>query len=194
MSLLNLLKTEKARKLFGKKEIEIIEKQLNGEKLTQSQKNRLSRDIRQKFDFIDKISEFKNDFNLEKNQINKKLIKKTVEAIFNDELKNEVKAILLFGSFADNTFIWRSDIDICVIFKKELTLNEAIKFRIRISSQTSDKIDIQVFNVLPFKIKRDIARNHKVLYKSLDFDNLEFSIRYLKDDDYFIRIKKIFEK
>ena len=191
MYLLNLLKTEKSRKIFGKKELEIIEKQLNGERLTQSEKNRLSRDIRKKLDFINEISEFKDDFKLERNQINKKIIGETVNIIFNDELKANIKAVLLFGSFADNSFIRRSDIDICVIFKNDLSLKEATKFRIRISGQVSDKIDIQVFNVLSFKIKRSIARNHKVLYNVFDFDNINFSIKYLKDEDYFIRLKYI---
>ena len=191
MYLLNLLKTEKARKIFGKKELEIIEKQLNGERLTQSEKNRLSRDIRKKLDFINEISEFKDDFKLERNQINKKIIGETVNIILNDELKANIRAILLFGSFADNSFIRRSDIDICVIFKNDLSLKEATKFRIRISGQVSDKIDIQVFNVLSFKIKRSIARNHKVLYNVFDFDNINFSIKYLKDEDYFIRLKYI---
>ena len=191
VTLLNLLKTEKSRKIFGKKELEIIEKQLNGERLTQSEKNRLSRDIRKKLDFINEISEFKDDFKLERNQINKKIIGETVNIILNDELKANIRAILLFGSFADNSFIRRSDIDICVIFKKDLSLKEATKFRIRISGQVSDKIDIQVFNVLPFKIKRSIARNHKVLYNVFDFDNINFSIKYLKDEDYFIRLKYI---
>ena len=50
MSLLKTLKEEKnARKIFGKKEIEIIEKQLNGIKLSPSEQTRLSRDIRKKF-------------------------------------------------------------------------------------------------------------------------------------------------
>ena len=51
--LLNFLKSnENARKIFGERELKIIEKQLLGVNLTQSEKNRLSRDIRLKFNFI----------------------------------------------------------------------------------------------------------------------------------------------
>jgi predicted nucleotidyltransferase len=154
MNLLEFLKNnEDTRKIFGKKELEIIFRQLGGMPLTQSERNRLSRDIRQELCCIKEISEFQDEFDLENIQNNKKLIKKTVDLILNDKLKSNIKAILLFGSFAYNTYIWRSDIDICVIFNKDLNLEEATKFRIRISSQTSDKIDIQVFNLLPFKIK-----------------------------------------
>ena len=180
-----------ARRIFGKKELEIMQKQLKGQHLTISERNRLSRDIKPKLSCIEKLSHFKEEFALAKNQENKALIQKAVKVILQDKEKENIKAILLFGSFADNTFIFRSDIDICVIFKKELTLREATDFRIRIIAQLSDKFDIQVFNTLPQKIKRDIARNHKILYKTGDFDNLTFTIRYLRDDDYEIRLKRL---
>ena len=56
MELLDSLKADKdSRKIFGSKELKIIEKQLMGIKLTQSEKNRLSRDIRKKLRFIKEI-------------------------------------------------------------------------------------------------------------------------------------------
>ena len=67
MALLRFLnKSEDSRKVFGARELKIIEKQLKGVNLTQSEKNRLSRDIRKKFDFIAKVSRFKEEFNLKK--------------------------------------------------------------------------------------------------------------------------------
>ena len=192
MSFKQKLRDKISRKIFGKKELDIILKQLEGMPLKQSERNRLSRDIKPKLEFIKEINEFKDEFKLEKNQNNKTIIEKAVITILNDELKDNIKAVLLFGSFADKTFTKRSDIDICVLFKKDLTLKEATKFRIRTSGQLPDKVDIQVFNILPMKIKREIARNHKVLHKSKDYDNINFSIKYLKDRDYFIRINKIF--
>ncbi len=47
-----LKKTPEARKIFGQRELKIIEKQLNGISLTQSEKNRLSRDIRYKISAV----------------------------------------------------------------------------------------------------------------------------------------------
>lgn len=179
-------------KLFTKKEIEIVTKQLEGIKLTQSEKNRLSRDIRPKLRLIKEISKFEDEFELKNNQNNKKIIEKALSIILNNELKNNIKAVLLFGSFADNTFTSRSDIDICVLFKKKINLRQATKFRIRISGQLSDKVDIQVFDFLPFKIKKEIAKNHQVLYKTKDYDNINFTIKYLKDNDYNIRMREIF--
>lgn len=194
MNLKDYLKLDKnARKIFGKKELEIIFKQLEGFHLTQSEKNRLSRDIKPKLEFIKNIAEFKDEFKLERNQNNKRVIEKTLEVILKDKLSDNINAILLFGSFADNSFTKRSDIDICVVFKTNISLKESTEFRIRVTGHIPEKVDVQVFNILPQKIKKDIARNHNVLYNHKSYDNINFTIRYLKDDDYFIRMNKIFE-
>ena len=195
MKLLTYIKTgQHIRKLFGKKELEIIERQLKGMSLTQSEKNRLSRDIRQKLQCIKELAQYQEEFALKKNQENKSLIARAVDIISKDQLHGNIKAILLFGSFADNSFTRHSDIDICVVFNKDISLREATQFRIRISGQLPEKMDIQVFHVLPQKIKKAIARKHKVLYQRKEHDDLQFSIQHLKDEDYFIRMRKIMKR
>jgi len=183
---------QNARRIFGKKELGIILNQLDGMPLTQSERNRLSRDIKPKLEFIRDMSEFKDEFKLKKNQDNKRIIERAVDVILKDELGKNIEAVLLFGSFADNTFTGNSDIDICAVFKKDISLKEATKFRIRISGQLPEKIDIQVFNALPQKIRKNIAGNHKVIYQSSHYDNLDFTIKHLKDNDYFARMRRIF--
>ena len=176
MKLKQFLKTNKnARKVFGKKEIEIIIKQLEGLKLTQSEKNRLCRDVKPKLEFIKEAIKFKDEFNLVKNQDNKRIMDKAVQIILRDKPNKNISAILLFGSFADNSFTKRSDIDICAVFKEDISLKKATEFRIHTSGQLPKKVDIQVFNILPQKIKKGIARNHKILYKGKDYDNINFS-------------------
>lgn len=64
---------ENSRKIFGKRELKIIEKQLLGIALTQSEKNRLSRDIRKKMNFIKEISRYNLD--LKKGSEIKKIVK-----------------------------------------------------------------------------------------------------------------------
>ena len=192
LNLKNFLNGNKnARKIFGKKEIEIILKQLDGISLTQSEKNRLSRDIRPKLNFVKEISDFKDEFELKKDQYAKNIIDKAVNLILQDKLKDRIEAILLFGSRVRGIVTLRSDIDLCVVFDN-IGREEADRFRIRVLGNFSARIDIQVFNILPQKIKRSIARSHKILYKQEDFDNTSFSIRHLKDEDFFIRTNKIF--
>ena len=191
ISLENFLKNDPdARKVFGKKEIGIILKQLRGIALTQSEKNRLSRDIRPKLRVASSLAEFENELELKKGAGITELIKKAVRLILEDKMKDRIIAVLLFGSHVSGLVTPRSDIDICVIFKG-ISAEEAVKFRIRILREFSEKVDVQVFNVLPQKIKRSIARSHRVLYKGKNFDNMSFTIRYLKDEDYFIRMKNI---
>ena len=185
-----LKRNKNARKVFGKKELEIISKQLDGLPLTQSERNRLSRDIKPKLEFIREIFKFENEFRLKKDQDATRIIDKAVDIILQDKLKEKIQAIFLFGSRISGTITPRSDIDICVIFD-DIEKDDADKFRIRILGNFSEKVDIQVFNVLPQKIKRSIAKSHKLLYKKENFDNNLFSIRYLKDEDFFIRTRKI---
>src|SRR3989338_6500570 len=104
------------------------------------------------------------------------IIQETVNLILKD-YQEQIDAILLFGSHADGTNIWRSDIDICVVFKRDFDSKEATLFRIKIAGQVSDKIVIQVFNTLPLKIKKSIADNHLILFSSLDFDEFLFTKR-----------------
>jgi len=178
LELETFLKTSKeSRKILGKRELEIIYKQLQGLSLTQSEKNRLSRDIRPKFNFMKECARFKEDFDIKKNKSNKDLIKKTVEEIINHKFAKRIKKILLFGSFADRTFTKRSDIDIGVVFKDKISLKEATRFRIEVSGQTPDKVDIQVFNILPKKVKDSIIKNHKVLFEEKDFKKVKYTLR-----------------
>ncbi len=97
-----------------------------------------------------------------------KIIDQTA-TIIRKEAKSNVKAILLFGSYAGGTAIWRSDIDICVVFKKNLSLREATLFRIRVLGNVPDIVDLQVFNVLPLKVKKSIVENHTILFQSKEF-------------------------
>ncbi|MBU0980471.1 MAG: nucleotidyltransferase domain-containing protein [Nanoarchaeota archaeon] len=192
MKFAQMLKEKDARRIFGRREIEIMLKQLEGKPLTQSERNRLSRDIKPKLEFIKGISAYQDEFRLRKNQSNTELIERTIKVILEDRLKDSIKAILLFGSFADKTYTNRSDIDICVVLKESLSSKDATEFRMRVMAELPKMIDVQVFSTLPQKVKRNIARNHKVLFKGEGFDNLGFTIKYLKDESYFLRKERIF--
>ncbi len=164
MNILTFLKNnQNTRKIFGKRELKIIEKQLLGINLSQSEKNRLSRDIRKKFEFIQEISHYTFDLKLKKGTERKQMIESVKKVILNHRLARRIKKIYLFGSSVKNEVTFRSDIDIAVEFGR-INLTEATKFRINISGEVSDMFDIQVFNVLPKKIKDSINKNHKVIY------------------------------
>lgn len=165
MDLINFLKQNKdARKIFGSKELKIIEKQLLGINLTQSEKNRLSRDIRKKFNFIKEASRFCDEFDLKKGLEIKKIVSEAKEEISKHPLFAKIKRIVLFGSAAENSLTFRSDIDIAVEFS-DISIKEATLFRIKISGRVNSKVDIQVYNILPKKIKKEIDSKGKVIYE-----------------------------
>jgi predicted nucleotidyltransferase len=164
MGLLNFLNaSETARKVFGKRELKIIEKQLRGINLTQSEKNRLSRDIRKKFEFIKEASRFSDEFGLKKAADIKKIIEDSKKIMMGDILFYKIEEIVLYGSAAEKKMTFRSDIDIAVKFKKT-TLSEATMFRKRILGKADSRVDIQVYNLLPQKIKNQVDKG-KILYK-----------------------------
>ena len=153
-----------ARKVFGKREIVIIRKQVAGIRLTQSEKNRLSRDIRPKLKFIAEASKFKDEFELKKGAENKQIIARVLEVIRKDRDFSKIKEIWLFGSMVSNEMTIRSDVDVCVLFDR-IGKSGATKFRLRILGWFSDKADVQVFNVLPKKVRESILKSHRVLYR-----------------------------
>ena len=176
MSLIRFLKeNENARKIFGKRELKIIEKQLLGINLTQSEKNRLSRDIRKKFQFIKEISGRTYDFDLKKGSLIKEKIQNAIEVIKKSKDFPKIKKIILFGSTAENQRSFRSDIDIAVEFD-EITSREAALFRIKTSGKLSDDIDIRVYNILPDKIKKEIDEKSKILWQRYSERHKSFPI------------------
>lgn len=164
----DVLQKPEMRKLFGKAELLIIQKQLLGISLTQSEKNRLSRDIRPKFAAVKSLSSFKDQFVLKKNQEVNRLIQRTLTLIKEHDLFNRVQAILLFGSHASGTQHIGSDVDIGVVFS-DISRRESFQFRIRILGMVSDDVDVQVLNVLPRRILKTIRKNHKILYKKSSY-------------------------
>jgi len=166
MRLLKFLKSSNGvRKVFGERELKIIEKQLLGINLTQSEKNRLSRDIRQKFEFIREASGFYEEFKLKKGSETKKLIEQSKEIILGDVLFEKINEIILFGSFAENKFTFKSDIDLAVKFS-EINEKEASLFRKRILGKVNSKVDIQVYKYLHSKIKKEIDSKGKTVYRN----------------------------
>lgn len=165
-NLLKFLKeNENTRKIFGKRELKIIEKQLQGVSLTQSEKNRLSRDIRKKFEFIKEVSKFSDEFELKHGTKIKELINQMLEIIKEHEWFWKIKEIILFGSLTEKRFHLFSDIDIAVKFKKDIAEKDAFDFRKKIMGRLPDKLDIQVYNVLPDKIKKEIDKNGRIIFK-----------------------------
>jgi hypothetical protein len=54
-------------------------------------------------------------------------------------------------------------LDIAVEFE-EINEKEAVMFRLRIARNTPERLDIQVYNVLPDKIKKQVNEKGRVIW------------------------------
>jgi len=168
MELINAIKKPEMRRIFGEQELKIIEKQLRGVSLLPSEKTRLSRDIRKKLEAVRILSDFIDDFRLKKGTYLKKIIENTKDEILSHHLSSKIKRIILFGTAAENRLRLGSDIDIAIEFKKDISTKEAFKFQIEIKSETNNKVDIKVYNILPKEVKDEIDRTGKVIFEKKD--------------------------
>ncbi len=150
-----------------------------GEPLKQSERNRLSKFIRPKLRFIGECNEYCEEFELKRRNVLASLIEKAKQAILADKVGKNAKAILLFGSRVSGYTTFKSDVDLCVLFD-DISKDTAFEFQLRIASKLPEIVDIRVFNTLPIWIKLEIARNHKILYKTKEFDE-DFWIYTIKE-------------
>ena len=72
--------------------------------------------------------------------------------------------IILFGSATENKLTLSSDIDIAVEFIN-IMKEDANRFRREVMGKVNEKVDVQVYNMLPNKIKKEILNKKKVLYE-----------------------------
>jgi len=164
MELINVIKKPELRRIFGEKELKIIEKQLMGVNLMPSERTRLSRDIRKKLEAVQLLSNFISEFRLKRGVYLRKLIIEAKNEITKHPLFPRVKRIIIFGTAAENRLRLGSDIDIAVEFDK-INNKEAFKFRLDIMKNADKKIDIEVYNTLPKEIKDEIDKRGKTIFE-----------------------------
>lgn len=168
MGMLEALKAEKnLRRIFGRRELVIVEKQLMGVTLSASEKTRLSRDIRKKLGAVAALMPFAREFRLKHGAVLKERIAESKEVIVQSPYSQRIKRIVLFGSAVTHQLTLGSDIDVAVEF---LSINkrEAFRFRLDMLKRVTEGVDVQVYNLLPEKIKKEIDAQGKLLYERTD--------------------------
>jgi uncharacterized protein len=81
--------------------------------------------------------------------------------------KKKIKFIYLFGSMANGKNTPLSDIDIAIYYQG--TAKERFKFRMKVSGNLSDKIDLQIFQDLPLTVKKEVLRGKIIYYDDYQF-------------------------
>jgi len=162
--------------ILSKKEIEVVIKRLNNKHITQTESNYLSRSIRPKLksaEFAASIELFSLlDYRRKKHEREDKILREKMLHAVKDILNN-IKAIILFGSYVRNSHANYKDIDAMIVLKKRLWKNSAEKHRLKKSiEKTIDlKTDIslmvysELVKLLPYSpLLQTELENHKILY------------------------------
>lgn len=81
------------------------------------------------------------------------------------EIKDNIFAIIIYGSYAKGTPTKRSDIDVCVVAKNQdkLKINNTYKKILKLSAKTP-KYDIRIFEQMPLFMKMEVIENGKIIY------------------------------
>ena len=81
------------------------------------------------------------------------------------EIKNNVFAILIYGSYAIGDANIRSDVDVCVVLKSNDSeeINNLYRKILRISAK-NEKYDIRIFEQMPLFMKNQVIKNGNVIY------------------------------
>lgn len=103
---------------------------------------------------------------------------------------NMLKFIYLFGSAVKGKQNKRSDIDICLYY--DIKDKEKLhKLLFKISGSFPDRFDIQIFNLLPLYVQKDVFRGKLIFSKNTDFVHDIARKTYLEYEDFEPRYKHI---
>ena len=163
------------------KENKIIEKRLSNKKLSQSERNRLSKAIRPKLREISLIDSKKILDKIEYNPNSISIENKIVKAI-NSNIK-EVDSIILYGSAIQTNYHEYNDIDIMIVTKSKIYSHEIDKYKIineikSILKENSIISDIEIISkdnlIKSYKNSPTLIyelKDHKIIYGNIKIPN-----------------------
>ena len=107
-------------------------------------------------------------------------IKKDFSFLFS---KDDILAILLYGSAAVGDETPRSDIDICIVLPSRKYMKDILNEIYRKLDVFTKKYDVRIFEELPLYIQINIIESNKIIYSKDIFELYE----------YFYFIRKLWE-
>ena len=101
--------------------------------------------------------------------------------------KSQVDSLIIFGSYSNSKYSQLSDLDIAVIFSKNVTEEE----KIEILSHSTDELDICDFWTLPLPLQFKIVSSNNILKESSNFNQIKTKIT-LKWLNFKPRLRKMY--
>lgn len=193
--------------ILSNKEIEVVLKRLNNKHITQTESNYLSRSIRPKLksaefaasvELLSLLDYRRRKYEREDNLLRKKIVKATENIIDN------VKAMILFGSYIRNNHVNYRDIDVLIVLNKKSweTSAEKNKLEKNIEKSIDLKIDVnlvvykELINTFPYSpLLQTELENHNFLYGKLKLKkkkiiNKKYLYQKLLETEYVIELGK----
>nr|QNO46766.1 hypothetical protein DEIDBPHB_00015 [Methanosarcinales archaeon ANME-2c ERB4] len=101
-------------------------------------------------------------------------------------LKSRLLGIILFGSYMDDSYTIRSDIDVCLVVGGR---NAKEIFNMFLAEDVTEKYDIKIFETLPRYMKAEVLENAVVVWADDDLEMSYYFYRWrrLIDDQLLIR-------
>jgi predicted nucleotidyltransferase len=153
--------------ILTKKELEVINKKLSNQKLTQQDSNRLSRFVRPK---LKKIREIDSEYLLKRLNYNPK------SRIFEKKIRNyilknleEVKSIIIYGSAIISGYTEYNDIDVLVVTERRLWKNNWERDEIsKKLEEKAEKLNLDIQLIDEESIKKSYSSNISLIYQLKD--------------------------
>ena len=167
--------------ILTEKEMNVINKKISNQRLTQQDSNCLSRFIRPK---LRKISNIDSEYLLKRLRYNPKsiIIEKKIKNYVLSSIKN-VKSIILYGSAITSGYTEYNDIDVLIVVKERLWKNIWGKNRLLVELEKKAellglKLDIQIIS--EETLKESYSSNISLIYQLKDSKIIYGSIKLPK--------------
>ena len=167
----------KLEPILSNREIEVVLKRLDNEHITQTESNYLSRSIRPKL----KSAEFAVsaellsllDYRRKRYEREDSLLKEKIIKAVKKGLADDIKAIILFGSYIRNSHTNYRDIDVMVVLNNKTWKNSAEKHRLEMAIESS--IDVKTdINLIVYDELISLLPYSPLLQTELDDYNIVY--------------------
>ena len=107
------------------------------------------------------------------------LIEEFLEEIKKSEFFSKIEFIVLFGSYLSDYHLDDSDVDICLYIKDNQ--KNLANFRLNLLKKFSDKLDVQIYQLLPTYIQVEVLKGKFIYIRNED---LVYEIAYETIEEY----------
>ncbi len=108
------------------------------------------------------------------NHLNKEEITRHIHNLVESiKEENDIVGVILYGSFLTREY--SRDVDIAIAFKRNTQKERMFKKRIKLSGEFPDYLDIQIFNLLPLTLQKEVLKG-KIMYMKEEMYEIAYQV------------------